>query len=94
MEETTTTYQKDDDDAQKEKRRLETESSNKSEFDQSARKYLDWIDNIERILDDKSADQVQPSERRAIIEVELSLKNSHFADRSILGSENQICLLR
>ena len=83
MEETTTTYQKHDDDSQTEKKRLEGESSVKAEFDQSARKYLDWIDNIERILDDKSADQAQPNERREIIQVGLSIRNSSSLDRPI-----------
>ena len=41
----------------------------KSDFDLSARKYLDWIDSIERILNEKSSQNVVVKDRQEIIEV-------------------------
>ena len=49
---TTTTYDSADDPAHK-KQKTESENTAKLEFDVSARKYIDWIDSIERILSGK-----------------------------------------
>jgi hypothetical protein len=43
----------------------------KSEFDISARKYIDWIDNIERILDEKTLSQADSHKRQDIIQVKI-----------------------
>jgi predicted nucleic acid-binding Zn-ribbon protein len=51
-ETTTTTTINDPDDSINKKRKLDNINMIKSEFDVSARKYIDWIDNIERILDE------------------------------------------
>ncbi len=65
---TTTTYENSDDSINK-KRKIDNENTTKSEFDASARKYIDWIDNIERILDEKPSNQLQTNERQNIIQV-------------------------
>lgn len=52
-----------------EKVRSSSSLTMKSDFDLSARKYLDWIDSIERILNEKSAQHVSIKDRREIIEV-------------------------
>lgn len=71
----------------------------KSEFDLSARKYLDWIDSIERILDEKSSSNVSTQERQEIIQV-LFEKLFNSGERTIissflfLGCEKQIFFIR
>jgi hypothetical protein len=62
IEETTTTYSKGN--------TVENDLIIKSEFDRSARKDLDWIDNIERILEEKSGNHIQLRERLEILQVE------------------------
>jgi hypothetical protein len=70
VEETTAIYENTDDLANK-KQKLSHENTVKIEFDESARKYIDWIDNIERILVEKPSSQLQPDERDEIIQVNI-----------------------
>ena len=71
VEETIITSEKTDDSTAK-KQKLDNENILKSEFDLSARKYIDWIDNIERILDEKPTSQVEFHKRQDIIRVDIS----------------------
>jgi len=52
----------------------------KSDFDLSARKYLDWIDSIERILNEKSSQNVVVKDRQEIIE-EVRVKYSSYDEQ-------------
>lgn len=61
------------DDSKAKKRKVQTENNLKGEFDLSARKYLDWIDNIERILDEKPSQSSESSKRQEIIQVNIIL---------------------
>lgn len=65
--EETTTYESSEDSINK-KRKLDNENTIKADFDVSARKYIDWIDSIERILDEKPSNI---DERQHIIQVNL-----------------------
>jgi len=58
------------DDSIKKKQKLENLNSIKVDFDLSARKYLDWIDNIERILEEKPANPTELHQRQDIIQVQ------------------------
>jgi molecular chaperone GrpE (heat shock protein) len=73
IEETTTTYQNPDDSINK-KQKIDIENTIKSDFDISARKYIDWIDNIERILDEKPSSQLESHKRQDIIQVNIFSK--------------------
>ena len=53
------------------KRKVDNENITKSDFDVSARKYIDWIDSIEGILDEKPSNNDQTNERQNIIQVKL-----------------------
>lgn len=69
FDETSTSYDK----AEQPKKPIErqttpTSLTMKSDFDLSARKYLDWIDSIERILNEKSSLNVSLKDRQEIIE--------------------------
>ncbi len=66
---TTTTTNENPEESITKKQKTSNENTVKSDFDVSARKYIDWIDNIERILDEKPASQLQPNERDDIIQV-------------------------
>lgn len=59
------------DDSKVKKRKTDNENNLKGEFDLSARKYLDWIDSIERILDEKPGNEIEPSRRKEIIQVNI-----------------------
>ena len=50
------------------KRQLDLDITFKQDFDLSARKYIDWIDSIERILDDKQSSNLRINERQEIIQ--------------------------
>ena len=69
------------DDSKAKKRKVETENNHKGEFDLSARKYLDWIDNIERILDEKPSQSSESSKRQEILQVNIVL--FHFSSSMI-----------
>ena len=62
---TTTTYDNTDELGDK-KEKTDNENTVKLEFDVSARKYVDWIDSIERILSEKPSNT---EERKNIIQV-------------------------
>lgn len=64
---TTTTV----DDSQVKKRKVDSENNLKGEFDLSARKYIDWIDSIERILSEKPGNELDPPRRQEIIQVNI-----------------------
>ncbi|CAF3314322.1 unnamed protein product, partial [Rotaria sp. Silwood2] len=66
---TTTTTSENPDNSINKKQKINKENTMKSDFDLSARKYIDWIDNIERILDEKPSNQLQLNEREHIIQV-------------------------
>ncbi len=66
--EETTTFSED---SINKKQKIDNENSIKLEFDVSARKYIDWIDNIERILDEKPSNQLEFHQRKDIIQVNL-----------------------
>jgi hypothetical protein len=51
-------------------RNLVNESTSKHEFDLSARKFIDWMDSIERILDSKQSNQFTANERQEIVQVD------------------------
>jgi len=70
VKESTTTYQTTDDSINK-KQKIDIENTIKSDFDISARKYIDWIDNIERILDEKPSSQLESHKRQDIIQVNI-----------------------
>jgi hypothetical protein len=70
---TTTTNDENSDNSKNKKQKIETENTLKSEFDISARKYIDWIDNIERILDEKTFSQAESHKRQDIIQVKILL---------------------
>ena len=50
------------------KRQLDQDITVQQDFELSARKYIDWIDSIERILDDKQSSNLRISERHDIIQ--------------------------
>jgi hypothetical protein len=52
------------------KRKIDNDNTLKHDFDLSARKYVDWIDSIERILDEKQPNNLQTNERQEIIQVD------------------------
>ncbi|UJR26821.1 hypothetical protein I4U23_008134, partial [Adineta vaga] len=61
VEETTTTTTSYDnpDDSEAQKQKTDNENIAKLEFDVSARKYIDWIDSIERILSEKVSNSAE-----------------------------------
>lgn len=87
---TTTTYDNTDESGDK-KEKTDNENTAKLEFDVSARKYVDWIDSIERILSEKPSNT---DERKNIIQV-CSIGNHpiHFDQLIFEGGENEICVL-
>lgn len=68
VEETTTTYEVPDHSANK-KKKVTPDNTLKSDFDLSARRYIDWIDSIERILHEKSWNALNTPQQQNIIEV-------------------------
>ncbi|CAF3670938.1 unnamed protein product [Adineta steineri] len=80
IEETTTTTYEESDDSIKKSKDNENENIAKLDFDVSARKYIDWIDSIERILDEKPLNQVQIDERQNIIQ-EVKTKYLSYDDQ-------------
>lgn len=52
------------------KRKIDVENTLQYDFDLSARKFIDWMDSIERILDDKQATSLKITDRQEIIQVE------------------------
>ncbi|CAF3539694.1 unnamed protein product [Rotaria sordida] len=80
VEETTITTDQTPDDSINKKQKINYENTLKSDFDLSARKYIDWIDNIERILDEKSVNQLQLHEREHIIQ-EVKTKYLSYDDQ-------------
>ncbi|CAF3430971.1 unnamed protein product [Rotaria sp. Silwood1] len=77
---TTTTNAENPDDSINKKRKINRENTMKSDFDLSARKYIDWIDNIERILAEKPSKQLQSNERELIIQ-EVKTKYLSYDDQ-------------
>lgn len=55
------------------KRKIDNDNTLKYSFDLSARKFLDWIDIIEKILADKQGNNSKPNERQETIQ-EIKLK--------------------
>ena len=62
------------------KRKIDGDNTLKHNFDLSARKFIDWMDSIERILDDKQSTHLKITDRQEIIQVneEDSMKNTSF----------------
>ncbi|CAF3569697.1 unnamed protein product [Adineta steineri] len=58
------------------KRKIDIENSLKHEFDLSARKFLDWIDSIERILAAKETNNLKANERKEIVK---EVKNKYIS---------------
>lgn len=56
--------------------RLAPDQRTRYDFDASARKFIDWMDSIERILDDKQSNRIPAVERQEIIQVRSSLFGS------------------
>ncbi|CAF1230460.1 unnamed protein product [Rotaria magnacalcarata] len=79
VEQTETTTDNSDDSTNK-KTRKHSENTLKSDFDLSARKYIDWIENIERILNEKHLNPLKPSERKEIIQ-EVKTKYLSYDDQ-------------
>jgi hypothetical protein len=67
------------DDLVAKKPKIDHVNTSKSDFDLSARKYIDWIDNIERILEEKSSDSHQ---RRDIIQVSEDIESMISSNES------------
>ncbi len=62
-------------------RKLGNDNTFRHDFDLSARKFIDWIDSIERILADKETNSLKSSERQDIIQVNIFISkfySNHF----------------
>lgn len=53
-----------------EKRKVSNDNTLKQDFDLSARKFIDWIDSIERILDDRQSYNLNPNDLQQIVQVD------------------------
>jgi len=64
----------------------------KTKFDLSARKFIDWMDSIERILDDKQANALQTNERQEVVQVDFSQTSCFFVSQRFrfLGNQSEI----
>ena len=51
------------------KRKIDGDNTLKYTFDLSARKFIDWMDSIERILDEKQPTNLKITDRQEIIQV-------------------------
>ncbi|CAM2708186.1 unnamed protein product [Rotaria socialis] len=78
--EQTETMTDNSDDSTNKKTRKHSENALKSDFDLSARKYIDWIENIERILKEKLLNPLKPNEREEIIQ-EVKTKYLSYDDQ-------------
>jgi hypothetical protein len=50
------------------KRKIDNDNTLKHNFDLSARKFIDWMDSIERILDNKQSNNLKTTDRQEIIQ--------------------------
>lgn len=75
------------------KRKIDGDNTLKHNFDLSARKFIDWMDSIERILDDKQSTQLKITDRQEIIQVNQDLHIVHVLIDN-LGNQIEIHLLR
>jgi hypothetical protein len=51
------------------KRKIDNDNTLKYNFDSAARKFIDWMEIIERILSDKQPTNLKPNERQETVQV-------------------------